>query len=468
MDLSHSLSVLRRRWLVLLAFVLAGAGLGAARYASTPPTYESTTTVFFALTRSQTVGELAQGSAYLQALVQSYAEVTTSPLVLTPVIDQLQLDQSPNQLARRIQAKSRPNTALMDIRVSGRSPEQTAATANAVGTELQRAVANLSPRSSSRVAAVTVTTVTPASAPARPSAPSLPINLGGGIFLGLALGAAVVAVREAIASPVTSREAAVEATAAPVLTLISRRRRRRHPLSVVADPWSPQAEAFYMLRTNLQSGYPADRPLRIVVASARPGEGRTTTAVNLAMAVSHTARQVLLVDADLRRPSVSRLLGMDSAVGLSTVLVGAAGVEEAICSWMASGEQTTRLSVLPAGPLPANPSELLASEAMDKLLDLMTLRYDVVVIDTSPLLVATDAAVLASRVEGTLLVVDSRRTSRRHLSEAVTRLQLAGGAIIGVVLNRTRPERVGLGARLWSRRGTPRRAAGRSDPSHGG
>src|SRR5215207_4424915 len=156
MNLGRGLSALRRRWVVLLVFVLAGAALGAYRSARTEPTYRSTTTVFFSLTRTQTVGELAQGSAYLQALVTSYAQVTTSRLVLTPVIDQLQLEESESQLNRRIRAKARPNTSLMDITVTGRTPEGAAEVANALALQLRSAVASLSPRSSAKVAAVTV------------------------------------------------------------------------------------------------------------------------------------------------------------------------------------------------------------------------------------------------------------------------------------------------------------------------
>ena len=467
MNLGRGLSALRRRWVVLLVFVLAGAALGAYRSARTEPTYQSTTTVFFSLTRTQTVGELAQGSAYLQALVTSYAQVTTSRLVLTPVINQLQLNESEGQLNRRIRARARPNTSLMDITVTDRTPEGAAEVANALAVELRSAVASLSPRSSARVAAVTVTTVTPATAPTRPSAPDRPFNIGLGLAVGLILGTAFVAVREAMTSPVTTREAAVEATSAPVLAMIGRERWRRRPLPVVSDPRSPRAEAFYMLRTNLQPGHAANRPLRLAVTSARHGEGRTTTAANLAMAISHTSRQVLLLDADLRRPSVTGLLGLPDSPGLSTVLAGMASVEDASLSWAAEGERATWLTVLPAGPVPPNPSELLASEAMDKLLDGVLHRFDVVIIDTSPLLEATDAAVLASKVDGTLFVVDSG-TPRNELSEAVTRLMLAGASVLGVVLNRTPPEHFGGVASRWlhSRRGRPRRAGRRPGASH--
>jgi capsular exopolysaccharide synthesis family protein len=443
MDLGHVLSILRRHWVIMLVAVIGGLALGGARYASTPRSYETTSTVFFSLNRSQTVGDLSQGSAYLQSLSQSYADVATSKLVLDPVISELGLRTTTAKLARQISAKPRTNTAILDIHVSDSTPSQAARVANSVAGELQRTVAALAPRGSASAATTTVTIISPAVAPSGAASPQVLPNLGLGLLVGLVIGLAMVIGREVVLAPVANREAAAEVTSAPVLSLVGRTGRRQRPLPTISAPRSAQAQAYSMLRTNLQLQRPGNRPTQLVVTSARPGEGRTTTAVNLAVAVAQAEHRVLLVDADLRRPAVATVLGLATADGLSTVLVGTATLEQATVTWVPEGDDSARLSVLPAGPVPANPGDLMASEAMDKLLDMVRHRYDVVIFDSSPLLQATDAAALAARVRGALLVVDGHRTRRARLNEAVIRLALAGADTVGVVLNRSHRGKVG-------------------------
>jgi capsular exopolysaccharide synthesis family protein len=438
-----SLSALRRRWPLLLVALLIGAGLGLARTETTTPKYSSSTAVFFSLNRTSTVGELAQGTAYLQGLVQSFADVATSRLVLGPVADQMGL-AGDSPLARSVDAKPRPNTAILDITVVDTSPTRAAHVADLVASQLSRTVPKLSPRSDARAATVSVTALSPAAVPTQPIAPNPRLNLALGLILGLVLGLGAIAVVEAVTAPVTSRDSAVAATSAPVLAMIPADRRRRRPAVALQEPRSARSEAFWMLRTTLQLQRPsAHAPLCLVVVSPRRGDGRTSTAVNLAIAMSHTAHRVLLMDGDLRRPSIADLLDLDGSHGVSTVLAGLSDIDSALQVWSGPGAQGARVDVLCAGALPASPSEMLASEGADKLMDLVRARYDVVVVDSAPLLEVPDGAVLAAKCDGALLVVNGRRTRSSQLSEAVTRLQLAGVTILGVAMNRTRPERVG-------------------------
>ncbi len=199
-----------------------------------------------------------------------------------------------------------------------------------------------------------------------------------------------------------------------------------------------------MLRANLQLRQPVGGSLAVVITSALPSEGRTGIAVNLAIAMSHAAQRVLLIDADLVRPRVAQLLDLDAGAdggpngGLAAVLVGEARFEDVVQTWIGPDGGRSRLSVVTAGTSSVNPSELLASEAMEGLLSTVKLDYDIVVIDTAPLLRLAGSAILAARADGALLVVDSRRTRMRQVTEAVTRLRLAGAQVLGVVLNNTR------------------------------
>jgi capsular exopolysaccharide synthesis family protein len=445
MNFSHALAALRRRWPALVAFVLLFVCLGVAHSALTEPTYKSTTSVYLRLERGDTVGELAQGSTYLQSLVESYADVATSRLVLAPVIQQLQLKTSPESLANRVAAEARPDTAIMDISVTDRSAQGAARTANAVATQLGRAVSALAPSARGRLAVVTVTTLTPATVPTSPASPKPARDVILGLGIGLVLGVLAVALLDAVGAPVDNRDSAVEAAGAPVVATVPRdRSTKRQALPVLTGPTRPRTEGIWMLRANLQLRQPTDRPMAVVITSAVPSEGRTGIAVNLAIAMSHTAKRVLLIDADLHKPRVAQLLELDQSAnpearaGLAGVLIGEARFADVVQTWIGQDGGRSTLSVVTAGTSTVNPSELLASETMEDLLSTAKLEYDVILIDTAPLLTLAGSAVLAARADGALLVVDSRRTRMAQVTEAVTRLGLAGAKVLGVVLNNTR------------------------------
>jgi len=170
-----------------------------------------------------------------------------------------------------------------------------------------------------------------------------------------------------------------------------------------------------------------------VVTSSLPGEGKTTTAVNMAVTMAVGAHSVVLVECDLRRPMVAKRLGIDGAVGTTSVLVGRVKLEDALQTY---GE--TGLQVLACGPIPPNPSELLQSRAMDALLADLREQFDIVVIDAPPLLPVTDAAILAAMSDGAIVVTRHGRTTRDQLTHAIERLDAVDAKTLGVVLNLTR------------------------------
>jgi len=176
----------------------------------------------------------------------------------------------------------------------------------------------------------------------------------------------------------------------------------------------------------------ADRPKSIVITSSVPAEGKSTIALNLAVSLADTGARVILVDADLRRPSMAEYVGIEGNVGLTTVLIGRADVADVV-----QPLGTTTLDLLPSGRIPPNPSELLGSPAMAGLLDRLTASYDMVLLDSPPLLPVTDAAVLAKMAGGALVVVGADRIHRPQLVESLGSLQTAGAHILGIVLNKT-------------------------------
>lgn len=209
------------------------------------------------------------------------------------------------------------------------------------------------------------------------------------------------------------------------------RSQKRHVILTRDDPKSPVAEAFRTLRTNLQFAG-LDEPLRkLLVTSAGPGEGKTTTAANLAVAVAQSGSRVFLIGADLRRPTVHQFFGIPNDIGVTNVLTGVVPWQEALRPTDVDG-----LYILPSGPVPPNPAELLASERMRSLLDELAEHTDLLILDAPPVIAVTDAGVLSRLVDGTLLVVSVGLTPREIAKAAKEQLERVGARILGIVVNR--------------------------------
>jgi len=184
----------------------------------------------------------------------------------------------------------------------------------------------------------------------------------------------------------------------------------------------------------------ADRPPQaILVTSPQPSEGKTCTALNLAIALAQRGPKVLILDADFRRPGIARELSIGNKQGLSTVLTGAATASEVICQFPGM----PALWVLPTGPRPPNPAELLSSTAMENLLKELRSDFNFIVIDSPPVVLITDATILASIVDGVVLIVESEKTTRGAMLRAFRTLSLSGGKLLGTVLNKVDSRRDG-------------------------
>jgi len=199
---------------------------------------------------------------------------------------------------------------------------------------------------------------------------------------------------------------------------------------VTANQGGTRAEAFRTLRTNLQFADVDSPPRKIVITSPLPAEGKSTSACNIALTLAVSNARVVLIEADLRKPRVCSYLGLDNAVGLTNVLAGQYSVDDAIVPYNRS-----MLWVLPSGPVPPNPSELLGSHNMSLLLDYLGSTYDYVVIDAPPVLPVTDAAVLSRNADGALLVVRYGKTNRTEVERAVQLLGAVNAKMLGTVLN---------------------------------
>lgn len=432
MELRDYLRVLRRNWILITATTLIGLLVGGLASVLTKPTYTAETQLFVAIQSSGSVQELQQGNTFSQARVQSYVKTVDSPVVLQPAIDALGLSMTANDLANRTTATTDASTVLINISVADGSPVQAAALAQAVGDSLIQAVDVLERPKTGGSSPVRLSVIKPAIAPSGPSAPNTRLNLLLGLLLGVAFGVAGAVLKSTLDYRIRGEVELRRVTEAPLLGAIAfDQDAMKKPLLTQAKAQSPRAESFRQLRTNLQFANVSGKAASVLVTSSLPGEGKSTTAANLAISVAQAGRTVCLVDADLRRPMVNEYLGLDRNAGLTTALVGNADVNDLLQPW---GHDS--LYVLTSGAIPPNPSELLGSDEMKMLIERLEQAFDIVIVDAPPLLPVTDAAVLSRHVGGVVVVVGAFKTKQHDLDKSLKALEMVEANILGVVLNR--------------------------------
>ncbi|WP_314214300.1 polysaccharide biosynthesis tyrosine autokinase [Pseudarthrobacter equi] len=432
MDLREYIRILRRNWITIVAATLAGLLVGGAASMLPKPTYTAETQLFVAIQGSGSIQELQQGNTFSQARVQSYVKTVDSPVVLQPALDSLGINEDAEAVSARVKASTDPNTVLINISASDNSPVQAAALAQAIAESLIKTVDVLEKPKTGGTSPVSLSIIKPAKAPSTPTTPNTKLNLALGLILGVVAGMCVAILRTTLDSRIRGEADLRKVTAAAMLGGISfDQEATKYPLLTQVPPQSPRAESFRQLRTNLQFANVSGHAKTVLLTSSLPGEGKSTTATNLAIALAQAGQSVCLIDADLRRPMIGEYLGLERNAGLTTALVGAADVDDLLQPW---GDDA--LFVLTSGQIPPNPSELLGSSEMRRLVDRLEGAFDTVIIDAPPLLPVTDAAVLAQHVGGVVVVVGSQRTKQQDLEKSLGALEMVEAKLLGIVMNR--------------------------------
>ncbi len=433
MELRTYLNFLRKRWSSITVIVLLGIILSSAVTFLTERQYLAQTQLFVTNQDGANASEQLQGDDFIQQRVLSYRDLVRSNNVLQRGIDAAGVATTPGDLRDRVGADAPFNTVGMFISVTDPSPEDAAKLAGAITSSFV-GVAQEYERGTGpgAISPVRFTVVDQAQLPTVPVSPNVPLNLALGVLGGLVLGVGFAVLRETS----DTRVRGADDVASTGLTLLGQipvdLDATSTSLVVREDPRGVHAESFRQVRTNLQFVTAASSATSVTVTSSVEGEGKTTVAANLAMTLVDAGLRVALVDADLRRPRVAGHLGLEGAAGLTTVLIGRATLADVVQPYGERGG----LAVLTSGDVPPNPSELLASEGMRKVLREMEDDYDIVLIDSAPLLPVTDSAVLAASTGGTLLVVGSGVTKRQHVARSIDTLKAVDARIVGVVLNR--------------------------------
>lgn len=436
MDIPDIVHTLRRRWPIVLGGLALGATASCAHLVLSTPTYDATARLYVTVASSESgsTTDLVQGGNAAEQRVRSYVDIITTPRVLQPAIDQLGLDTTAQDLADRVRASSPNETVLLNLTVNDTSAAHAAEIANAISESFTKLVADdLEQASAGSVSPVSIRTVQPAVVPQDQATPqpakSLFLGIGGGLSVGV-LGAVL---RELLDTRIRSRTEVESVTDRPVLGTVPKSKDlQRTPVFIQGNGRGAFAEAFRALRTNLRFLGQSSAGRVFVITSANPGEGKTTTTVNLAAALMEGGARVAVVDCDLRRPAVAARLDMDNNAGLTDVLIGRVELDDVLQPWGATG------TVLPTGPLPPNPADLLASAGMTEILAALAAANDYVIVDTPPLLPVTDAAVLAAASSGAIVVTAAGKSHTHELRDALAVLERADAHTLGIAVTMTK------------------------------
>jgi capsular exopolysaccharide synthesis family protein len=431
MNLKQYLRVVRAHWVIMLAGVVLGVGAAAAYAWTREPVYAAHAQLLVS-TRTTTglsPSQVYQGSLAAESRAASYARVVNSPTLAEAVIDDLDLSRSTAKVQSAITATVLSGTSLIDVKIEDESAQLATDIAEALTDHIPAYVSTLE-SGSPEASPVEVTVTSAPEVPTSPESPGKGVYLAGGAVVGLILGLAAAVLRELLDRRVRDDEVAEAIAGAPVLSHIPHDSgAKKRPLVVVENADSPEAEAYRRLRTNLRV-VTIDRGRRsVLVTSAVAGEGKTLLSANLAFAFAQAGHGVVLVDADMRRPGLARLLGLETSPGLSEVLSGAVPAEAF------HREHELPLEVLTSGAPPSNPSELLESNRFGAVLDKLTRRAELVILDSPALLPVSDAAVMARSTAAVLMVARVSSTREEQLDIAAESLRAVGKQPVGAVLN---------------------------------
>jgi receptor protein-tyrosine kinase len=400
----------------------------------TTPLYEASTRLFVSTAAAgDSLTDKYQGTLFSQERVLSYTDLLMGKTLAQRTIDKLGLPMSAAALQANVKATAKPDTVLIDVSVLDESPVQARDIADTLSNEFVAMAKELETPEDGSAPGARVVVEQRASIPNAPVTPNKIRNIAIGLTLGVLLGVGLALLRHYLDNTVKDPQALEQITGVGLVGSIPLDKERR---KVAAIPFegnnSAIAEAFRKLRTNLQFLAVDNPPRVIVVTSSLPNEGKTTTAINIALALAEAEHNVLLVDGDLRRAMLGKYLNLVGSVGLSTVLSGGASLSEVL--------QKTNfpcLTVLTSGAIPPNPSELLGSMAAKKVLAEMRAQFDYVIVDSSPLLAVTDAAILAANSDGVLIMARFGQSKRQQLAHAVGSLEDVGAPLLGAVFTMT-------------------------------
>lgn len=434
MELKDILGVVRARWRLVAAGILAGLAAAVALNLSTTPLYESSIRFFVSAADVSAPSDAAaayQGDLLSQQRAASYAELLTEKALAGRVVAEMGLPLTPTEVAEKVTARPVANTVLLDATVTDTSPERARDIADVLGRRFAAQVAELETPAGATRPTVEVTIIHPPELNPDPVRPVVARNIAIGMVLGLLAGVCLALLRHRLDQRITTSAHVREATGeAPVAVVPQDPHLGRQPVASGQGRPSASAEAFRAIRGRLELHDVNGPPRVVVVTSAMPEEGRTTLAVNLAAALGRSGHRVLLIEADLRQSGLAAYVGVPGRPGLVDVLSGTAALDDVTQPW-----EDGKVTVLTAGVTPTESSDGMPSTRMREILRTARETHDFVVLDAPPLLLDPDAVLLTALADGCLLTARYGMSRVDQLAEAVAMLSRVDATLLGVVLN---------------------------------
>jgi len=433
MELQDYMRIFRQHWVAIIVATLVGGLLAYGWTLTQPKVYTASGSAIITTGTSASIGDALVGNQYAISRVKSYLDIAKSRQVAEYAIEQMGITASPDAVVGRVTVSNPLDTAVLRVSANGDTPQEAQALAEAWIAGMTKVVSDLENANSTdpgSESVVRLQTLDTAVAPSAPSSPNVKLAVALGLLVGFAIGIAYALIRAAVDRRLRSAEQIEREFDIAVLGTIPFDNDIAKKGVAAAARDFHTSEGVRQLRTNLQFLDVDNPPRIIVITSALPGDGKSTVSIKLAEAIAESGQKVVLVDADLRRPSIAEYMGLVPGVGLTDVLVGRARMEEVLQPY----GQTGRYLVMGAGPVPPNPSELLGSATMRNMLNSLD-PGAIILVDTPPLVPVTDAAILTARTDGALVVVRSGKTTIDLLDKSLQNLERVKGRALGVILD---------------------------------
>lgn len=451
-------AVLDQAWLVCLVTALCAMITIVGTYFLITPKYQASAK-FYVNNSSRLPGDgvssMSSGDlSTSRNLVDSYMVILNTKETLLDVIEYSQSKLSFEDVQEMIEAKAVNETEIFEVIITSTDPHEALRLADAISEVLPRRISTIIDGTSAKVVETAVL-------PVEPSSPSYLMNAVIGALLGFMVMVTVIVLREVFDVTIRSEEDIEQCCKHPILAAVpdmtapskggsyyekSKKSKggaysteaKQKRISLMGKNVSFAAsEAYKLLRTKLQFSFAGDKGCRVIgLSSALSGEGKSLTAVNVAYTLSQLNKKVILIDCDMRRPTLAEKLGISKTPGLSSFLTGQCDLEELLQDCNLKGEEEA-FAVITAGQNPPNPVELLSSARMEKALEVLRKYYDYVILDLPPVGEVTDAMAVAKKTDGMLLVVRQNYCDRIVLADAVRQFAFINSKILGIVMNCT-------------------------------